>query len=94
MRLRAVYAFDKNHGQNQNAWQAHSGAFAPTRFVQIPTNCRSEGDIQAQMSHSGLAWGHVVEVQDTDAIFISTTGEMERVPIRHLRFLDFVERPV
>ena len=92
MRLRAVYAFDKN--QNQVGWQAHSGAFAPTRFVQIPTNCQSEGDIQARVGSAGLAWGHVVEVQDTDAIFISTTGEMERVPIRHLRFLDFVERPV
>jgi hypothetical protein len=89
MRLRAVYAFNKSE---QSAWGGHSGAFSPTRFVQIPI-CRSE-DIQAHVGSAGLAWGHVVEVQETDAIFISTSGEMERVPIRHLRFLDFVERPV
>lgn len=86
MRLRAVYAFNSRQGARA------IGTGAPTRFENIPMSCRSAADVQRYMGDSGLCWGHVIEVQGSDAIFITTFGEIERVPMQYLRCIDFFER--
>ena len=91
MRLRAVYAFQPPpYGDRMGA----RGSVAPTQYVTL-SGVRSEADIRdLGIGGTSLVWGHVVEVQESEAIFVTTAGQLERVPIQYLVLIDFIEQPV
>ena len=98
MRLRAVYAFMPPSNYHGGGWPSPNGYGngsqpAPTQYV--PLHGYTEQQIRDFGMHGkSLVWGHVVEIQETEAIFITTLGQLERVPLQHLVLIDFIERPV
>lgn len=94
MRLRAVYAFQPPNGYSDYYDVSRGQSPSPTKYVPIQDRLTEQAIRDMACSNVGLVWGHVIEVQDKEAIFVTTLGQLERVPFRHLVLLDFLEAPV
>ena len=101
MRLRAVYAFVPPVNPYGRAWGANGQHYnsSPQPTTTITQYVSLSGYTEQRIRDLGLhgtslVWGHVVEVQETEAIFITTLGQLERVPLQYLVLIDFIEPTV